>query len=92
MSFTIKYCDIEFEDCWQISVNKLWKCAQGMLGVLDMITKLILPILLNKLILRGTLEGKKILNLNIKVVFFIKHALDNCVSLTVSTISTTKMF
>ena len=53
MSFTIKYCDIELEDYWQIPVNKLEKCAQGMLGVLDMITKLTLPILLiNKLILR----------------------------------------
>ena len=46
MSFTIKYCDIEFEDYWQIPVNKLWKCAQGMLGVLDMITKLTLSKLL----------------------------------------------
>ena len=43
----------ELEDYWQIPVNKLWKYAQAMLGVLDMITKLTLPILLiNKLILR----------------------------------------
>ena len=55
MSFTIKYCDIELEDYWQIPVNKLWKYAQGMLGVLNVITKLTLPILLiNKLILRGS--------------------------------------
>ena len=61
MLFTIKYCDIELEDYyWQIPVNKLSKCAQGMLGVLDMITKLNLPILLiNKLIYFLALEGKK---------------------------------
>ena len=60
MSFTIKYCDIELEDYWQITVNKLIKCAQGMLGVLDMITELTSTILLiNKLILREALEGKK---------------------------------
>ena len=46
MSFTINYCDIELEEYWQIPVNKLLKCAQGMLGVSDMITKLTLPILL----------------------------------------------
>ena len=61
MSFTIKYCDIELEDYWQIPVNKLCKCAEGMLGVLDMITKLTLPILLtNKLILREALKEKNI--------------------------------
>ena len=48
-----------------------------MLGVLDMITKLTLPILLiNKLILRGSSRKKKILNLNFEVVILntIKHA------------------
>ena len=49
-----------------------------MLGVLDMIPKLTLPMLLiNKLVLRGSSRRKKILNLNFEVVFLktIKHAL-----------------
>ena len=73
MLFTINYRDIELEDYWQIPINKPFKCAQGMLGVLDMITKLTLPILLINKLLR-----EKILNLNFEVVFLktLKHALN----------------
>ena len=46
MQFTIKNYDIELEHYLQIPVNKLSKCAHGMLGVLEMITKLTLPIFL----------------------------------------------
>ena len=72
----MKYCDIELEDYWQIPV-KLWKCAQGMLGVLDMITKLTLRILLiNKLILRGSSWREKILNFDVVFLKTIKHAIN----------------
>ena len=56
MSFTIRYCDIEFKHCLQILVNRYVKFAQsGMLIVLDMIHKNTFPILLiNKLILLGS--------------------------------------
>ena len=63
MSFTIIYCDIELEHYLQILVNKHGKLAQGMLGVLDMITKITFPtLLINKLILVGSSQWEKMLN------------------------------
>ena len=55
-----------------------------MLGVLDMITKLTLPILLiTKLILRGSSQRKKIFNINFDIVFLktIKHPLNRLLRL-----------
>ena len=79
MSFTIIYCDIELEHYLQILVNKHGKLAQGMLGVLDMITKITFPtLLINKLILVGSSQWEKNVELNFEVVFLktIKHALN----------------
>ena len=64
----------------QILVHKLVKFAQGILRVLDMITKITFPILLlNKLFFNSeALNNKTVLNLNFEIIFLktIKHALN----------------
>ena len=55
MSFTIIYYDIEIEH-----LNKQGIFAQGMLGVLDMNTKITSPtLLINRIILLEAPSGKK---------------------------------
>ena len=52
------YCDIKLEHYLQILVNKHGKLAQGMLGVLAMITKIIFPYFTRKRLVGKNIEPK----------------------------------